>query len=46
MIERVEQYGAFIHIGDHIALPHARPEDGVKRSRDVFAETSTTCGSA
>ena len=29
MIERVEQYGAFIHIGDHIALPHARPEDGV-----------------
>ena len=21
--------GAFIHIGDHIALPHARPEDGV-----------------
>ncbi|WP_165006918.1 MULTISPECIES: BglG family transcription antiterminator [unclassified Enterococcus] len=30
MIERVKQYGAFIHIGDHIALPHARPEDGVK----------------
>lgn len=29
MIERVEQYGAFIHIGDHIALPHARPKDGV-----------------
>ncbi|WP_279276410.1 BglG family transcription antiterminator [Enterococcus faecium] len=29
MIERVEQYGAFIHIGDLIALPHARPEDGV-----------------
>ncbi|HAQ6432424.1 TPA: BglG family transcription antiterminator [Enterococcus faecium] len=29
MIERVEQYGAFIHIGYHIALPHARPEDGV-----------------
>nr|WP_244150178.1 BglG family transcription antiterminator [Enterococcus villorum] len=29
MIDRVNQYGAFIYIGDRIALPHARPEDGV-----------------
>ncbi|MDG3061261.1 PTS sugar transporter subunit IIA [Lacticaseibacillus casei] len=28
MIEKVEQYGAFIHIGKGIAMPHARPEDG------------------
>ncbi|MDT2640772.1 BglG family transcription antiterminator [Enterococcus dongliensis] len=30
MIEKVKQYGPFIHIGKGIALPHARPEDGVK----------------
>lgn len=29
MINKVKQYGAFIHIGKNIALPHARPEDGV-----------------
>ncbi|MBF8808281.1 MAG: transcription antiterminator [Enterococcus lacertideformus] len=29
MIDRVNQYGAFIYIGDRIALSHARPEDGV-----------------
>ena len=29
MIEKVNQYGPFIHIGKGIALPHARPEDGV-----------------
>ena len=29
MINRVEEFGPFIHIGEGIALPHARPEDGV-----------------
>lgn len=31
MINKVEKYGAFIHIGKGIALPHARPEEGAKR---------------
>lgn len=31
MINKVKQYGPFIHIGKGIALPHARPEDGVKQ---------------
>jgi transcriptional antiterminator/mannitol/fructose-specific phosphotransferase system IIA component (Ntr-type) len=31
MIEKVNHYGAFIHIGKGIALPHARPEEGAKR---------------
>ncbi|MBP2099404.1 BglG family transcription antiterminator [Enterococcus rivorum] len=30
MIDKVKDYGPFIHIGKSIALPHARPEDGVK----------------
>lgn len=30
MIQKVKEFGAFIHIGKGIALPHARPEDGVK----------------
>lgn len=30
MIEKVKAYGPFIHIGKGLALPHARPEDGVK----------------
>lgn len=30
MIDKVKDYGAFIHIGKNVALPHARPEDGVK----------------
>lgn len=29
MINKVKEFGAFIHIGKSIALPHARPEDGV-----------------
>lgn len=29
MIQKVNDYGPFIHIGSNIALPHARPEDGV-----------------
>lgn len=31
MIQKVEQYGAFIHIGKGIAMPHARPEDGARK---------------
>lgn len=31
IIDEVHQHGAFIHIGKGIALPHARPEDGVKK---------------
>ncbi|MFD2308192.1 BglG family transcription antiterminator [Enterococcus termitis] len=31
MIKKVKDYGAFIHIGKGIALPHARPEDGVRQ---------------
>ncbi|MHC9532130.1 BglG family transcription antiterminator [Dellaglioa sp. L3N] len=29
MINKVKDYGPFIHIGKGVALPHARPEDGV-----------------
>ena len=29
MIHKVEEVGAYIHIGKGIAIPHARPEDGV-----------------
>jgi mannitol/fructose-specific phosphotransferase system IIA component (Ntr-type)/transcriptional antiterminator len=31
MIHSVEQYGAYIVIGKHLALAHARPEDGVNQ---------------
>ncbi|MFV0561420.1 MAG: BglG family transcription antiterminator, partial [Enterococcus sp.] len=30
MVDKVKDFGPFIHIGKGIALPHARPEDGVK----------------
>lgn len=29
MIDKVKNFGPFINIGDHVAMPHARPEDGV-----------------
>lgn len=29
MIDKVKDFGPFINIGDHVAMPHARPEDGV-----------------
>ncbi|KAF3298648.1 PTS transporter subunit EIIA [Carnobacterium sp. PL24RED07] len=29
MIQKVEENGPFIHIGPFVALPHARPEEGV-----------------
>lgn len=31
MIESVEEFGPYIVIGKHLALAHARPEDGVKK---------------
>lgn len=31
MINKVKEFGAFIHIGEGVALPHARPEDGVNK---------------
>lgn len=31
MIDRVEEYGPFIDLGKGIAIPHARPEDGVNK---------------
>ena len=31
MIQAVEEYGAYIVIGKHLALAHARPEDGVNQ---------------
>ncbi|MBL1226209.1 BglG family transcription antiterminator [Enterococcus sp. BWR-S5] len=30
MINKVKKHGPFIHIGEGVALPHARPEEGVK----------------
>lgn len=32
MIDKVKEHGPFINIGDHLALPHARPEEGVIES--------------
>lgn len=32
MIQNIYQYGAYIHMGNQIALPHASPEDGVYRT--------------
>lgn len=40
MIDKVKEYGAFIHIGKNIALPHARPEDGVKKLGMSLLKTS------
>ena len=31
MVQAVEEYGAYIVIGKHLALAHARPEDGVNQ---------------
>ncbi|MBO1300419.1 MULTISPECIES: BglG family transcription antiterminator [unclassified Enterococcus] len=31
MVHAVEEYGAYIVIGKHLALAHARPEDGVNK---------------
>ncbi|MCS4488499.1 BglG family transcription antiterminator [Streptococcus sciuri] len=31
MIQKVEEFGPFIDLGKGVAIPHARPEDGVNR---------------
>lgn len=31
MVNKVEEFGAFIDLGKGVAIPHARPEDGVNR---------------
>ncbi|MCW6680094.1 BglG family transcription antiterminator [Aerococcaceae bacterium NML130460] len=31
IIDRVNEYGPYIHIGKGVAIPHARPEDGVSK---------------
>ncbi len=40
MIGKVKEYGAFIHIGRNVALPHARPEDGVNELGMALLKTT------
>ncbi|NAO99290.1 transcription antiterminator BglG, partial [Halomonas sp. MG34] len=39
MITNVEEVGTYIHIGKGIAIPHARPEDGVNQLGMSFLRT-------
>ena len=39
MIKNVETMGAYIHIGKGIAIPHARPQDGVNQVGMSFLRT-------
>ncbi|WP_115752749.1 BglG family transcription antiterminator [Listeria kieliensis] len=39
MIQKVNDYGAFIHIGKGVALPHARPDEGVKKMGMALLKT-------
>lgn len=41
MITNVEEIGAYIHIGKGIAIPHARPENGVNQLGMSFLRTKT-----
>jgi PTS system ascorbate-specific IIA component len=41
MIKNVEEVGTYIHIGKGIAIPHARPEAGVKEIGMSFLRTRT-----
>ncbi len=41
MITNVEEIGAYIHIGKGIAIPHARPENGVNQLGISFLRTKT-----
>ena len=38
MIDKVKEYGPFINIGEYLALPHARPEEGVIENWYIFSE--------
>lgn len=40
MIHNVEELGAYIHVGKGIAIPHARPEAGVKSVGMSFLRTT------
>jgi PTS system ascorbate-specific IIA component len=44
MIKMVEKYGSYIVLGNGIAIPHARPEDGVRKIglSLVILKTATT----
>ncbi|MFT4186784.1 MAG: PTS sugar transporter subunit IIA [Micrococcaceae bacterium] len=42
MIDRVKEFGAFINVGDRVALPHARPEDGVNKVGMSLLKTNET----
>lgn len=41
IIERVKSFGPYIHIGRGVAIPHARPEDGVKKIGMSFLKLDT-----
>lgn len=41
MINNVDELGAYIHVGKGIAIPHARPEAGVKSLGMSFLRTTT-----
>ncbi|MFT4245226.1 MAG: PTS sugar transporter subunit IIA [Micrococcaceae bacterium] len=42
MIGKVKEFGAFINVGDRVALPHARPEDGVNKVGISLLKTNET----
>ncbi|GGB58671.1 PRD domain-containing protein [Virgibacillus dakarensis] len=41
MVKKVEEVGTYIHIGNGIAIPHARPEEGVNQIGMSFLRTTT-----
>ncbi|MFD1334513.1 BglG family transcription antiterminator [Oceanobacillus iheyensis] len=41
MIEKVEEVGTYIHIGKGVAIPHARPENGVNQLGMSFLRTKS-----
>lgn len=41
MIQKVEQMGAYIHVGKGIAIPHARPQEGVNQVGMSFLRTKS-----
>lgn len=41
MINKVEELGTYIVIAPHIAMPHARPEDGVKETSIAIVTLKT-----
>ena len=43
MIENVKKMGQYIVIAPGLAMPHARPEHGVKKNCYGFSKTKNTC---